>query len=105
MNNKFTRNFQGGPSAYLERWEKASIAYEKLSKDGFGMDNDTKRSTFIQMFTIQDVTETTVDLAAQSTDTFEELMFAIKTRLARKLIFIAETVPCMLTIFVHIIQT
>ena len=55
-----------------------------MSKNKVGMDDDTKRSFFIQMFHLTEVTETTLDLAVQSTDTFEELCYAIRPKLAKK---------------------
>ena len=84
MNIKLTKTFTGGPLAYLERWEKASIIYDNLSKNKVGMDDNTKRSFFIQMFHLTGVTETTLDLAVQSTNTFEDLCYAIRQKLAKK---------------------
>ena len=84
MNIPLTKTFSGGPLAYLERWEKASIIYDNLSKNKVGMDDDTKRSFFIQMFHLTGVTETTLDLAVQSTNTFEELCYSIRQKLAKK---------------------
>ena len=84
MNIKLTKNFTGGPLAYLERWEKASIIYDNLSKNKVGMDDDTKRSFFIQMFHLTGVTETTLGLAVQSTNTFEDLCYSIRQKQTKK---------------------
>ena len=48
------------------------------------MDDDTKRAFFVKMFHLPGVTETTLDLAMESTDTFEELCFAIRSKMANK---------------------
>ena len=81
LGQKYTKNYPGGPVAFLNKWEEAGIKLQNVaSLEGYS--DNTKRSLFVQNFLLLGVTDQMVEDALDFTITWDQLSSSLRTKIA-----------------------
>ena len=82
--DKYYTGYTGGPIAFLNKWEDATVRYNKVAKPGSKIHSDQLIEYLSQHLKVLNDTENIVEQVKDTTSTFEEMTSKLREKFAKR---------------------